>query len=120
VQVLEALDLGCVRAVTVRPGGLQDGGEALDAGVREEGAEAFAHLAAADVRVPVAVRPKWRGRVIHVQGTQPVEPDLAVDLVEQRIERRHVGHVVARRVEVARIEADPEPRMALKPLEQKR
>jgi hypothetical protein len=55
VQVLEPLDLGRVRAVAVRPRRLQDCGEALNPRVREERAEAFAHHAVEDVRVPVAV-----------------------------------------------------------------
>ena len=118
MQVLEALDLGCVRTVTVRPGGLQDGGEALDAGVREEGAEAFAHLATADVRVPVAVRPQLGGRVVDVEATEPVEADPLVDLAEGRVVGLRIGDVDARDPEMTGVEAEPQARMADEPVDQ--
>ena len=44
----------------------------------------------------------------------------AVDLVEQRVERRRVGDVDAGDVEVARVEADAEPRVPVEPLVERR
>ena len=61
--------------------------------------------------------PSGGGRVVHVQGAQAVEPDLAVELVEDGIERAHIGHVATGRVEMARVQTDPEARMPVEPVE---
>ena len=64
--------------------------------------------------------PSGVGAVVDVQRAQPVEPDPCVDLA-RRARRPPLGSVdvVAGGVEVARVEADAEPRMAVEPLEQR-
>ena len=93
------------------PGDLEQRGQALEGGMAEEDAEPLAELALEDVRVPVAVRPERRLRVVQVQAAQPVEADVAVELLDERVERVPVGHVVAGDPQVARVEADAEPRV---------
>ena len=108
VQLLEALHLVCIRAVTVRPGGLQDGREALDARVREEDRELLPSWPLADVRVAVAVRPELGGRVVDVEAAEAVEPDPLVELRRASSRGRPVGDVDARDPEVAGVEAEPQ------------
>ena len=87
--------------------------------MREEGAEALAHLALADVGVTVAVRAELDVRVVHVEAAEAVEPDALVDLAEGRVDGVRVGHVDARDPEVARVEAEPELRVAVKAVEER-
>ena len=47
-----------------------------------------------------------------MQRAQPVEPDRGVHLVEACVERRRIGDVDAGGVQVARVEADAEARVA--------
>jgi len=108
------------RALLVRSGDLQHGGQSLEAGVAEEDTEPLGEQSLEDVRVPVAVRSKWRLRVVHVQRAQPVEADRGIELVQQRVERHGVGDVDTRDVEVARVEAHAESRMPAEPLVQRR
>ena len=70
--------------------------------------------------MPVAIRPERRLRVVDVQRAQAVEADLLVDLVEQAVERRGIGDVVARRVQVARVEAEAEPGVPPEPVDDHR
>ena len=99
--------------------GLDHRRELLQPRISEEDRELVPDQSLADVRVPVAVRAERRLRVVHVEGAQPVEPDQLVELVQQRVERRRVGHVVPRRPEVAGVETDPEPRMAIQALDER-
>jgi len=55
-----------------------------------------------------------------VQGPQPLEPDRLVDLGDELAERGAVADVVAGGVEMAGVEADPEPGMAVERIEQLR
>src|SRR5919198_345802 len=86
----------------------------------QEGAELFADQALADVRVPVAVRPKRRGRIVDVQDAEPVEADPRVDLIHEPVELLPLGHVHSRHEEVARVEADPELRVRVEAVEERR
>ena len=72
-----------VGAFLFRAGGLQGGGEALEAGLGEEGGEAaFAHLAFADVGVAVAAGAEGGGGVVDVDGAEALDADLGVGFVE--------------------------------------
>ena len=119
-QLLRLADLVRVRAAVLGPGGLEHRRQPLQPRVGEEHAELLAELALEDVRVPVAVRAERGGGVVDVQRAQPVEADRGVDLVEAGVERGRVGHVDARHPEVARVEADAEPRMPVEPLPERR
>ena len=88
--------------------------------MREEGAEALAELALEHVRVPVAVRAERRRRVVDVQRAQPVEPDPVVDLGERRRHGVRIADVDSRDVEVAGVEADAEPRVAVERVDERR
>jgi hypothetical protein len=55
-----------------------------------------------------------------VQRPETVEPDPAVEGVEERLECRRIRDVVAGGPEMAGVEADAEPRMASEPLDQRR
>jgi hypothetical protein len=81
--------------------------------VPEEDAELLAHQAVADVLVAVAVRAERRLRVVHVQAAQALDADVPAELPEQVVERGRLGDVVAGREQVARIEADAEPLVAV-------
>ncbi len=61
----------------------------------------------------VAVRAEPGLGVVDVQAAQPVEPDPVVELGDRRVERRRVGDVDPDDVPVARVEADPEPRVVV-------
>jgi hypothetical protein len=67
VQVTQLLHFLGVGAVTVFARHLHHRRQILYRSVPEEDAEALAHHALTDVRVPVAVRAERRLRVIHVQ-----------------------------------------------------
>ena len=54
------------------------------------------------------------------RSAQAVEADLLVDLLQQPVELLAVGDVVARRVEVARVEAEAEPRVPAQPIDDRR
>ena len=75
----------------------------------EEDPEFVAEQAFADVVVAVAVGPERGLRIVHVQRSQLVEADLLVDLGEHPVELFALRDVVTGRVEMARVEADPEP-----------
>ncbi|MGH3113607.1 MAG: hypothetical protein ACRDOP_09080, partial [Gaiellaceae bacterium] len=77
--------------MVVGPRGLEDGGQPLEALVREKRSEALAHLAGADVGVAVAVRAERCRRVVDVQAAQAVEPDAAVDVGDGLLHDRRVG-----------------------------
>ena len=102
------------------PGVSRYAGEPLERRVREEHADALAHLALEHVRVPVAVRAERRRAVVDVQRAQPVEADRRVHLGDDRVERGAVGHVVAGGVQVARVEADAEPLVAVERVDELR
>src|SRR5437764_358597 len=72
VQLFQLPHLVGVGAMAVRARHLEQRREALEPRVREEDAELLADQALADVRVPVAVRPERRGRVVHVEDAEPV------------------------------------------------
>jgi len=72
---------------------LEDGGEVLQAWVREERAEPLAHQSVADVLVAVAVRAERRLRVVRVQCPEPVEADPVVELGDRAVECAAVGDV---------------------------
>src|SRR5436190_1196195 len=107
VEVTQLLDLLCVRPVAVPARHFQVDGELLQPRVRDERAEPLADQPVADVVVSVAVRAEWRPRVVRVERAQPVEADACIDVVEERIERRAIRDVDARRVQMAGVEADP-------------
>src|SRR4029078_5137884 len=104
-QLLHLLGVG---SVTVRTGNLEQRGQALELRVPEEDRHPLADQAVAGVVVPVAVRAERRLRVVRVQAAQSVEADVAVELLQHAVELGPVGDVVARRPEVARVEADAE------------
>ena len=85
--------------------------QSLELRVGEEDAELLAEQAVADVFVPVEVRAERRLRVVHMQAAEPVEADQPVDFFDDAVELGGVCDVVARDVEVARVEADAEPRV---------
>jgi hypothetical protein len=118
VQVPEALHLGRVGAVPVGAGRLEDRRQALNARIREEGAEPFAHQALEDVGVPVAVRAELGSRVVEVEAAQTVEADALVDLVEGRGEDRRVGDVDSRHPQVAGVQAEAEARVAVEAVDE--
>jgi len=97
--------------VAVLPGNLEERRQLLQLWMCEEDPQVFAEHAVADVRVPVSVRGQRSLRVVRVQGAQPFEADVLVDLGEHAIELGSPRDVVPGRVEVARVEADPEPVM---------
>src|SRR5437763_15402216 len=101
VQLFQLPHLVRVRALVVLSGHLEQRRESLEPRVREEDAELFAEQALLDVRVPVAVRAERRRGVVHVQRAQPVEPDPAVEVVDELVERLARGHVYSGHVEVA-------------------
>src|SRR2546430_11584154 len=94
-------------------GDLEQRGQLLQFRMAEEDTQLLAEEALADVVVPVTVRAERRLRVVHVQGAEAVEADLPVELPEHCVERGAVGDVVARHIEVARVEADAEVWMAV-------
>ena len=109
-QVPGALDLGEVGAVLVGPGRLEHRGQILEAGLGEErGDAALAHLALADVRVLVAVGALGHRAVVDVQAAEPVEADLAVEVVDDERECLRLDDVVAAREQVAAVDADADP-----------
>jgi hypothetical protein len=55
-----------------------------------------------------------------VQRAQALESDPRVQLGDDRVQRGSVGHVAARHVQVARVQADAEPRVGVEALVQKR
>jgi hypothetical protein len=95
VEVAELRDLVGIRPVPVLAGDLEDGREALEAGVGQEHAELVGELALADVRVPVEVGAECRRGVVGVQRAEAVEADGRVDLVEAGVERGGIGHLDA-------------------------
>src|SRR5829696_750862 len=97
--------------------GLHHGGEALHGLGGQEGAHPLAELALEHVRVPVAVRPERRGRVVDMQRSEAVEPDPLLHLLEDAAEGLRLPDLDPRHVEMARVEADPQPRMALEGVE---
>jgi hypothetical protein len=99
--------------------GFHDRGEVLEAGVAEEDGELVADESLAKVRVAVTVGAQRGLGVVHVKGSQAIESDQAVELVEQRIERGRVGHVVPGCPEMAGIEADAEASMAPQPVDER-
>src|SRR5215203_431457 len=117
MELLRLRDLVRVRPVPVRPRDLEYRGKSLQPRVAQEHRELLSEQAILHVGVPVAVRPERCGRVVYVQRTQAVEPDLPVELVEDRVERGRVGHVATRRVQVARVQTDTEARMPVEPIE---
>ena len=69
--------------------------------------------------MPVAVRAQLGGGVVHVEAAEAVQADPLVDLDERRVVGRRVGDVDARDPEVAGVEAEPEPRMAVEPVDER-
>ena len=113
VQLPQPLELHRVRPVPVRPRRLEDRRQLLERGMREERVQPLAHQPGADRVVAVAVRAERLLRVVDVQAAQPVEADLAVEVGDGGVEHGLVGDVDARRVPVAGVEADAEPRMVV-------
>ena len=58
--------------------------------------------------MPVAIRAQRRLRVVDVEGSEPLQADLAIDLLDETIKRVAIRHVASRGIEMARVEADPE------------
>ena len=84
----------------------------------EEDTELLSQQAVADVLVPVEVRAEGCFGVVHMQAAQPVEPDQPVDVLHDAVELGGVGDVVPGDVEVARVEADAEPRVPVEALDE--
>jgi hypothetical protein len=83
-------------------GGLEDARERLEGWRREEDrAAASSELPLADVRVTVAVRPQPRLRVVEMQRTEALEPDLGGDLARDGVDARRCSNVIAGREQVA-------------------
>ena len=88
--------------------GLDDRGEALERGVREEGGEPVAEQSLAESGVAVPVGAERRRGVVDVQAAKAVEPDPPIELVQRLVERRPIDDVDAGRVPVAGVEAEAE------------
>src|SRR5919108_4280781 len=100
---------------------LEHAREPLEARLRQKGCAArAADLAVAEVLVAVDVGAERRLRVVDVQRPEAVEPDDAVELVEHPRERLGTADVVARREQVAGVEADGGPLAAAGQLDQPR
>ena len=101
------------------PGTSSRAGRPWSLGCDEEDAELVAHQALADVVVTVAVRAQGRLRVVHVQCLEAVEPDLFVHFLYDAVQLVSVGDVVARGVQVARVEADADARVAVEAVDER-
>ena len=66
----------------------------------------------------IAVRAEPDLRVVDVQAAEPVEPDDRVELVDDGGDPLGVADVVARGEQVAAVEADPDPLVAVEELDQ--
>jgi glutamyl-tRNA synthetase len=97
---------------------LEVGAQRLERRLGQEDTEALADLALEDVRVPIAVRAERGRAVVDVERAEAIEPDRLGDLIDEPAEHDGIGDVVPARVEVAGVEADPEPRMAVEHVEQ--
>jgi hypothetical protein len=86
----------------------------------DEDTEALAHEPGQDAVVPVAVRAERSLRVVDVEAAEPIEADARVDLSEQPVEGGLVRDVIARRVQMAAVEAEPEAGMPTEPLDDRR
>ena len=118
MQLAEEAELAGIAAVgAVR---LEDRGQRLEGRVRDERADAVLHHAEAQGRVAVAIRAERRVRVVHVEAAQPVEPDRGVEARERLVEGVGVGDVDAGDEPVARVETDPEPGVAVEPVDEGR
>src|SRR5664280_1183850 len=120
IELAQRRDLGGVRPVAVGARGLEQRRQIREGGMGEKDAELLAHHALADVFVPVAIGAERRLRVVDVQGAQAVEADQALELINERVELGSLGHVPARDVEMARVEADAEPLVAVEAFAQSR
>jgi len=120
VEVAQLGDLVGIRPVPVLARDLEDGRETLEAWVGEEHPELIREHAFADVRVPVPVGAELRSGVVDVERAEAVEADGLLDLVEARVERGGIRHVDAGHPEVAGVEADPDPGMAVETVHEQR
>src|SRR5690242_3431539 len=86
---------------------LEQDRQAREAALAQEHAQpALAELALAEQCVAIAVRTKLGRRVVQVEHTEPLEPDLAIEFVDHRSELAPLADLVARRQQVTRVEAD--------------
>jgi len=65
-------------------------------------------LTAPNVGVAVAVAAERAARIVQMQGVEPAQPDDVLELVEGRAHGGRAAQVVARREQMASIEADAE------------
>ena len=86
----------------------------------EERRHPVTDLPRAERGVAIAVRAEGCVRIVDVETAQPIEPDRVVELAECRVERDGIGDVDAGDPPVARVEADPEPRVPLEGVEDRR
>jgi hypothetical protein len=104
--------------MAVLPRDLENRGETLEVRMAEKHPEPVSHQTLTDVVVPVAVRRERCFGVVDVEAAKAVESDRPVEFVENSVERRRVGDVVAGRVQVARVQTHPEARMSVEQFEQ--
>ena len=79
---------------------------------------------------PIAPAPRdaWRSRfepsadlgVVDVEALEPIQADAAVELAERRVQGDLVGDVDTGHPPVARVQADPEARMPVEAVEDRR
>src|SRR5215218_8359191 len=82
-QGQRVLDVRPLDGLAGRARALEDHGQAVEAGLRQERGDAVrADLALAEVDVPVAVGAELGHRVVDVQGAEPIQPHDGVELVE--------------------------------------
>src|SRR5690349_17604080 len=89
---------------------LEDGGEALEARLAQESADALPpDLPLAEGNVAIAVRAALVPGVVHVEQLELLQPDLGVDLVDERADAVGRLDVVAGGPQVAGVDAEAEP-----------
>src|SRR3954454_17528129 len=120
VQLTHLPDLLRIRALLVDARHLQVHREVLERRVGEEGAETLAHHPFEDIRVAVEVRSERGGAVVDMERPYAVDAEVVVDLLDERLDGLGVGDVVAGGKEMARVEADAEPRVRVEPVDEYR
>ena len=106
-QRLQRLHVGAVGAAAVGAGHLQQEGQVAEGGMGEDVEEALvADVALADVLVAVHAAGQGALGVVGVDGHQPLQPYLAVELLHGRLQPLAGAHVVAGGEHVLGVQAD--------------
>src|SRR5436190_10815743 len=118
-EALRRAHLLAIRAVPVRPRGLDARRQVLEARVRQEYPQALAaELALAQVRVVVALGAEGDLRVVHVHADEALGAHLRVVLLHHQGERLGRRDVETGREQVAAVDAGPEPLAAARGVDQ--